>query len=206
MLAHFLFMLRSNNVASSIIQNQAPMGAKYSKCHCYWIDLSRSNLLALIRRMKIHAFSKLCSGQTDREFIADFVFFSQQKQLISSLCSPYFCMSVSKVKNLTCTRGGRGGRPHVHFCSSSLKWKALSSINQICMHYTWLSVHPSTNTDMHMQEPKKLTKVIIYIYNTVVKCIYVRGLHLGLGLLHLIAFFFKKNMQSSPHAPWNFIW
>lgn len=132
-------------------------------------------------------------------------FFSQQKQLISSLCSPYFCMSVSKVKNLTCTRGGRGGRPHVHFCSSSLKWKALSSINQICMHYTWLSVHPNTNTDMHMQEPKKLTKVIIYIYNTVVKCIYVRGLHLGLGLLHLIAFFLK-NMQSSPHAPWNFIW
>lgn len=60
------------------------------------------------------------------------------------------------------------------------------------MHYTWLSVHPSTNTDMHMQEPKKLTKVIIYIYNTVVKCIYVRGLHLGLGLLHLIAFFKKK--------------
>lgn len=56
-----------------------------------------------------------------------------------------------------------------------------------------------------MQEPKKLTKVIIYIYNTVVKCIYVRGLHLGLVLLHLIAFFLK-NMQSSPHAPWNFIW
>lgn len=75
MLAHFLFMLRSNNVASSIIQNQAPMGAKYSKCHCYWIDLSRSNLLSLIRRMKINAFSKLCSSQTDREFIADFVFF-----------------------------------------------------------------------------------------------------------------------------------
>lgn len=43
---------------------------------------------------------------------------------------------------------------------------------------------------MHMQEPKKLTKVIIYIYNTVVKCMYVRGLHLGLGLLHLIAYFF----------------
>lgn len=39
---------------------------------------------------------------------------------------------------------------------------------------------------MHMQEPKKLT----YIYNTVVKCMYVRGLHLGLGLLHLIAYFF----------------
>lgn len=58
------------------------------------------------------------------------------------------------------------------------------------MHYTWLSVHPSTNTDMHMQEPKKLTKAIIYIYNTEVKCMYVRGLHLGLGLLHLIAYFF----------------
>lgn len=58
------------------------------------------------------------------------------------------------------------------------------------MHYTWLSVHASTNTDMHMQEPKKLTKAIIYIYNTVVKCMYVRGLHLGLGLLHLIAYFF----------------
>ncbi len=43
MIARFSSVLRSNNVASSIIQNQVPMGAKCSKCHCYWTDLSRSN-------------------------------------------------------------------------------------------------------------------------------------------------------------------
>lgn len=41
---------------------------------------------------------------------------------------------------------GGGGATHVHFSSSSIIRKALSSINQSCMHYTWLSVHPGTRT------------------------------------------------------------
>lgn len=38
---------------------------------------------------------------------------------------------------------------HMHFSSPSIIWKALSSINQSCMHYKWLSVHPSTCTRIY---------------------------------------------------------
>lgn len=39
-----------------------------------------------------------------------------------------------------------GRATHVHLSSSSIIRKALSSINQLRMHYTWLSVHPETRT------------------------------------------------------------
>lgn len=69
---------------------------------------------------------------------------------------------------LTCKRGGRGGETHVHFSSSSIIWKALSSINQSCMHYTWLSVHPSTHTHTS-QNPQKPTEALTHISKTMIK-------------------------------------
>lgn len=59
-------MLRSNNIGSSIIQNQAPMGTKYTKCHCYWTDLSRSklftfNTLVVLNLYMSTSISGLCN-------------------------------------------------------------------------------------------------------------------------------------------------
>lgn len=43
-------------------------------------------------------------------------------------------------------------------------YKALSSINQSCMHYTWLSVHPGTHTHTSMN-PQKPTKAVMHFQN-----------------------------------------